>query len=140
MSCSHSSAETVMHWMLGSVAGATWAKVQIAGAVVLVTVVAMLAIHSWLDAYAAGTDTATSLGVPVRAMRNALFGVQGLLVGVLGAVAGGIGFVGLIVPHAARLLVGATHRAMLPVAVCGGALFLVWVDVISRVAAAPRPR
>jgi iron complex transport system permease protein len=131
-------ADNVMFWMLGSVAGATWAKVQIAGVVVLATVVAMLAIHSWLDAYAAGTDTATSLGVPVRAMRNALFGVQGLLVGVLVAVAGGIGFVGLIVPHAARLLVGATHRAMLPVAVCGGALFLVWVDVISRVAAAPR--
>lgn len=131
-------ADNVMFWMLGSVAGATWAKVQIAGVVVAVTVFAMLAIHSWLDAYAAGTDTATSLGVPVRAMRNALFAVQGILVGVLVAVAGGIGFVGLIVPHAARLLVGATHRAMIPVAVCGGALFLVWVDVISRVAASPR--
>ncbi|MFA5709857.1 FecCD family ABC transporter permease [Mycolicibacterium sp.] len=131
-------AEGVMFWMLGSVAGATWAKVPLAGAVVAITLAAMIAIHSWLDAYAAGTDTATSLGVPVRGLRTTLFVIQGVLVGVLVAVSGGIGFVGLIVPHAARLVVGATHRAMLPVAVCGGALFLVWVDVVSRVAAAPR--
>ncbi|CAJ1587400.1 iron ABC transporter permease [[Mycobacterium] wendilense] len=131
-------AEGVMFWMLGSVAGATWAKVPLAATVVVVTLAAMIAIHSWLDAYAAGSDTATSLGVPVRGLRTTLFVIQGVLVGVLVAVSGGIGFVGLIVPHAARLVVGATHRAMLPVAVCGGALFLVWVDVISRVAAAPR--
>lgn len=131
-------ADSVMFWMLGSVGGATWVKVQIAGVVVVLGLASMLALHTWLDAYAAGTDTATSLGVPVRAMRSLLFAVQAVLVGVMVAVAGGIGFVGLIVPHAARLLVGATHRAMLPVAVCGGALFLVWVDVISRVAAAPR--
>ncbi|CAJ1511024.1 FecCD family ABC transporter permease [[Mycobacterium] burgundiense] len=131
-------AEGVMFWMLGSVAGATWAKVPLAGAVVAITLAAMIAIHSWLDAYAAGSDTATSLGVPVRGLRTTLFVTQGVLVGVLVAVSGGIGFVGLIVPHAARLVVGATHRAMLPVAVCGGALFLVWVDVISRVAASPR--
>lgn len=131
-------AEGVMFWMLGSVAGATWAKVPLAGLVVLATLLGMLLIHSWLDAYAAGNDTAASLGVPVTALRTALFIVQGVLVGVLVAVSGGIGFVGLIIPHAARLVVGATHRAMLPVAVCGGALFLVWVDVISRVAASPR--
>ncbi|WP_448410851.1 FecCD family ABC transporter permease [Mycolicibacterium sp. XJ647] len=131
-------AESVMFWLLGSVAGATWAKVPLAGAVVLISFIGALLIHSWLDAYAAGADTATSLGVPVPALRNALFLMQAVLVGVLVAVSGGIGFVGLIVPHAARLVVGATHRAMLPVAVCTGALFLVWVDVISREMAAPR--
>ena len=131
-------AESVMFWMLGSVAGATWAKVPLAGAVVLTTLIAALSIHSWLDAYAAGTDTAAALGVPVRALRTGLFAMQGLLVGVLVAVAGGIGFIGLIVPHAARLIVGATHRAMLPVTAGAGALFLVWVDVISRESAAPR--
>ncbi|MBM7368638.1 FecCD family ABC transporter permease [Gordonia hydrophobica] len=131
-------AESVMFWMLGSVSGATWAKLPITVVVVGASAVAMLAMRSWLDAYAAGSDTAASLGVPVVALRNALFAIQALLIGVLVAVAGGIGFVGLIVPHAARLLVGATHRAVIPVAVFGGALFLIWVDVISRVAAAPR--
>lgn len=105
---------------------------------VAIGLVGALLIHSWLDAYAAGSDTAASLGVPVRALRNGLFAMQGVLVGVLVAVAGGIGFIGLIVPHAARLIVGATHRAMLPVTVCAGALFLVWVDVVSRELAAPR--
>ena len=132
------SAETVMHWMLGSVAGATWAKIPLAAVVVALALVVGLAVHSWLDAYATGSDTAASLGVPVRALRIGLFVSQGLLVGVLVAVAGGIGFVGLIIPHAARLVVGATHRAMLPVAAAAGALFLVWVDVISRVVAAPQ--
>ena len=131
-------AESVMFWLLGSVAGATWAKVPLAAVVVLGALIAALLFHSWLDAYAAGADTAASLGVPVRALRNALFAMQAVLVGVLVAVSGGIGFVGLIVPHAARLLVGATHRAMLPVAICAGALFLVWVDVISREMAAPQ--
>lgn len=131
-------AESVMYWMLGSVAGATWAKLPLAAVVVAVAFVVMFALHSWLDAYAAGSDTALSLGVPVRALRTGLFLTQGLLVGVLVAVAGGVGFVGLVVPHAARLVVGATHRAMLPVAVTGGALFLVWVDVASRMVAAPQ--
>ena len=131
-------AESVMFWMLGSVSGATWAKVPVTVIVVCASVVIMLAMRSWLDAYAAGNDTATSLGVPVAALRNTLFATQALLIGVLVAVAGGIGFVGLVVPHAARLLVGATHRAVIPVAVFSGALFLIWVDVISRVVAAPR--
>lgn len=132
------SAETVMHWMLGSVAGATWSKVPLAASVVAVALATGLALHSWLDAYATGSDTAASLGVPVRALRIGLFVFQGLLVGVLVAVAGGVGFVGLIIPHAARLVVGATHRAMLPVSAAAGALFLVWVDVASRVVAAPQ--
>lgn len=132
------SAETVMHWMLGSVAGATWSKVPLAAGVVAVALVTGLLLHSWLDAYATGSDTAASLGVPIRALRIGLFLFQGLLVGVLVAVAGGVGFVGLIIPHAARLVVGATHRAMLPVAAAAGALFLVWVDVASRVVAAPQ--
>lgn len=131
-------AESVMFWLLGSVAGATWAKIPLTAAVVLVSFTAALLIHSWLDAYAVGADTATSLGVPVRGLRNALFLVQAVLVGVLVAVSGGIGFVGLIVPHAARMVVGAAHRSMLPVTVCAGALFMVWVDVISREMAAPR--
>lgn len=131
-------AESVMFWMLGSVAGATWAKVPIAAVVVLASLAGMLLLHSWLDAFSAGSDTAASLGVPVRALRSVLFVVQGVLVGVLVAVAGGIGFIGLIVPHAARIVVGATHRAMLPVAVTGGALLVVWVDVLSRLVASPR--
>ncbi|WP_267897656.1 iron chelate uptake ABC transporter family permease subunit [Actinokineospora spheciospongiae] len=75
--------------------------------------------------------------VPVRQVRITLFVALGVLVGVLVAVSGGIGFVGLVVPHAARLLVGPRHRALLPVAAVLGAVFLVWVDVVIRIAVCP---
>lgn len=131
-------ANSVMFWMLGSLAGATWASIVPPAVVVALAAVLLLALHAWLDALAAGPETAAALGVPVRSLRLGLFVLLGVLVGVLVAVSGGIGFVGLIVPHAARLLVGATHRVMLPVAALAGGLFLVWVDVIARVAAAPQ--
>lgn len=132
------SANSVMFWMLGSVAGATWERLAIPLVVLLVVCLTMLASHGWLDALAAGPDTATALGVNVRALRTWLFVGLGILIGVLVAVSGGIGFVGLIIPHAARLLVGATHALMLPVAALGGGLFLLWVDVIARVIARPQ--
>lgn len=131
-------ANSVMFWMLGSVAGATWVKLPLATVVVVLALVALLALHGWLDALASGEETAHSLGVPVRGLRICLFVLQAVTVGAVVAVAGGIGFVGLIAPHLARLAVGARHLVMLPVAMLGGALFVVWVDVLSRVVAAPQ--
>lgn len=64
--------------------------------------------------------------------------MQALLVGAMVAVAGGIGFVGLVIPHLARILVGSLHRRLLPIAAVFGALFMVWVDVLARVAAPPQ--
>lgn len=131
-------ASTVMFWSLGSVAGATWTKLILPVLVVIVVLILMMAFSGWLDALAAGPATAAALGVPVVATRNGLFLLIGVLVGVLVAVSGGIGFVGLIVPHAARMVVGAQHRNMLPISAAGGALFLVLVDMVARVVAAPQ--
>lgn len=131
-------ADSVMFWMLGSVGGASWEKLWLPAVLSLVLGLAMLALHRWLDALAAGPETAAALGVNVAALRTTLFVALAVLVGVLVAVSGGIGFVGLIVPHAARLLVGAQHRVVLPVAALGGGLFLLWVDVLARVVARPQ--
>ncbi|TQL67628.1 iron complex transport system permease protein [Nocardioides albertanoniae] len=131
-------ANSVMFWMLGSVGGASWERLWVPAVVGLVVAVGMLAMHRWLDALAAGPETAASLGVNVMALRAGLFVALAVLVGVLVAVSGGIGFVGLIVPHAARLLVGARHRVVLPVAALGGGLFLLWVDVLARLVARPQ--
>ncbi|WP_301799689.1 iron ABC transporter permease [Nocardioides sp. ChNu-153] len=131
-------ANSVMFWMLGSVGGATWEKLVIPAVVVAVATVAMVAIHRWMDALAAGPETASALGVSVGGLRTTLFVGLAVLVGVLVAVSGGIGFVGLIVPHAARLVVGAQHRVVLPVAALGGGLFLLWVDVVARLAVRPQ--
>lgn len=125
-------AQSVLFWLLGNLSGATWAKLWLPLATVVVTLVVLLAGSAWMDALAAGTDTASSLGVPVVGLRRALFVGLAILVGVLVAVSGGIGFVGLVLPHLARRLVGARHRSLVLVSALGGALFLVWVDVLAR--------
>lgn len=138
MSADPRAANSVMFWMLGSVGGATWEKLWIPALIVAVGALTLLAIHRWMDAMAAGGDTAAALGLNVAVMRTSLFVGLAVLVGVLVAVSGGIGFVGLIAPHAARLLVGARHRVVLPVAALGGGLFLLWVDIIARLIARPQ--
>ena len=131
-------AQGVMFWMLGSVAGATWSKLWIPSAIVAVTFALLMAVSSQLDALAAGPDTAAALGINVAVLRQCLFFLQAILVGALVAVSGGIGFVGLVIPHIARLLVGPRHRRLVPAAMLCGAIFLVWVDVLARVAAIPQ--
>ncbi|BAM27234.1 putative membrane protein [Corynebacterium ulcerans 0102] len=131
-------AQGVMFWMLGSVAGGQWNKLPIPAVVVLVAFVILMLSSRQMDALAAGPDTAAALGVRVGLLRQGLFFVQALLVGAMVAVAGGIGFVGLVIPHLARILVGSLHRRLLPIAAVFGALFMVWVDVLARVAAPPQ--
>lgn len=131
-------AQSVLFWLLGSVASASWEVLPVAAMVTLVALIAMMAASGWLDALSAGPDLAASLGVPVGALRIALFVGLAALVGVLVAVSGGIGFVGLVVPHLARMVVGARHRVVVPIAALSGALFLVWVDVLARVCVRPQ--
>lgn len=130
-------AQSVLFWLLGSLAGAEWDRLWLPAVTVGAVGAVLLAGSGWLDALAAGPDTAAALGVPVRLVRNALFVALSVLVGVLVAVSGGIGFVGLVLPHIARLLVGARHRAVLPVAALSGAVFLLAVDVVARVLVRP---
>ncbi|WP_338749903.1 FecCD family ABC transporter permease [Janibacter alittae] len=130
--------QSVLFWLLGSLSGTVWQ--QILPSVIAVTIagVILMSLHSWLDALAAGPDVAAGLGVPVKGLRVGLFVLVSVLVGVLVAVSGGIGFVGLVIPHLARILVGALHRAVLPVAALGGAFFMLWVDIAARVIVRPQ--
>jgi iron complex transport system permease protein len=130
-------AQSVLFWLLGSLAGADWTRIAVPAIVVALAAAALLAVHGWLDALSVGAETAASVGVPVRAVRYGLFVGLAILVGVLVAVSGGIGFVGLVVPHAARILVGSAHRRLLPVAALCGALFLVVADAAARVLVRP---
>jgi iron complex transport system permease protein len=131
-------ARAVLFWLLGSVSLATWSSVAVAGVVVASSLAVLLLWGRRLDALAIGDDTARLLGSPPVALRAQLLVVVSLCVGAVVAVSGGIGFVGLIVPHVARRCVGGVHRRVIPVAALIGAIFLVWVDVFARVAFAPR--
>ncbi|WP_235019857.1 FecCD family ABC transporter permease [Ruania rhizosphaerae] len=128
---------SVLFFLLGSVSAATMSSL-IGPAVALVVgcVVAALLARS-LNALMTGDESAVSLGVDAARMRAILLVVASLLTGSVVSVAGGIGFVGLVVPHIARIAVGADHRRMLPVAVLGGAVFLMAADLLARTVAAP---
>ena len=131
-------AQGVMFWMLGSVVGAQWDRLLLPALVVLAAFLILMFMSNPLDAMAAGPDTAAALGVNVERLRQILFFIQALLVGAMVAVAGGIGFVGLVIPHLARIMVGSLHRRLLLIAMVLGAVFMVWVDVIARIAAPPQ--
>lgn len=129
----------VMFWLLGSLEGIRWPDVLLAVAVVALGAVLTLASTRSLDAFVFGDDVAASLGIHVARTRMLLLVLTALLTATLVSIAGAIGFVGLVLPHAARLLVGHRHGRVVPATIVLGALFMVWVDSVSRVAFAPTP-
>jgi iron complex transport system permease protein len=130
-------ARSAMMWLLGSLGGASWASVPIAAGAVFVGLVHLTVSARRLNVLAMGDETAAALGVDAGRLRKELFLVCAAVTGAVVAVSGAIGFVGLMVPHAARMLVGADHRRLLAVAPLAGAVLLIWVDILSRVVLAP---
>ncbi|HEX2301147.1 MAG TPA: iron ABC transporter permease, partial [Pseudonocardiaceae bacterium] len=130
-------ATAVLFWSLGSLSNAAWPTLGPSAVVVPIGVVYLIVQSRSLNALVAGEETALSVGVDVRAFRARLLIVTSLVTGVMVAAAGGIAFVGLVVPHMVRLVVGPDHRKVLPVSALTGAIFLVVVDLICRVAVSP---
>lgn len=130
-------AQATMFWLLGSLSGTTWMSLPLATGVVAVGIGYLRASARRLNALSMGDETATTLGVDPTRLRRELFAVTAAVTGVLVAVSGSVGFVGLMLPHLVRLMVGADHRRVLLLAPPAGAVFLVWVDVLARTLAAP---
>jgi iron complex transport system permease protein len=130
---------SVMFWLLGSLGLARWdALLTVTAVIVLGTIGYLTLVGRRLDVLAVGDETAHTLGVSPDRFRMVLLVVVSLGVGVLVSAAGSIGFVGLVVPHLARRLVGAPHVRVVPVAALLGAILLVWADVVARVLLAPQ--
>jgi len=123
---------TVLFLLLGSFAGTTWDATALPAAAALFGLGSLWAMARPLDALLTGEEPAQSLGVPVEGLKRALIGIAALVTGVLVAASGIIGFVGLIVPHAVRFVVGVGHRRVVPLSFAAGALFLVWADLAAR--------
>ncbi|PMR78810.1 FecCD family ABC transporter permease [Billgrantia endophytica] len=122
----------IVIWLMGSLASvdirdALWVSIPMGGAIV-----ALCAAGRWLDALAMGDDEARSLGVPVTAVRYVVIGCATLLGALTVSLAGMIGWVGLIVPHVARLLCGPGHALLLPASALLGASFLLAADLLAR--------
>lgn len=129
---------TVLYWMMGSFGAAEWGMLPPVAFVICVGIVLLVTNSRGLDVLSLGDETAASLGTDTRRLRRGLFALSAVMTGAMVAVSGAIAFVGLVIPHAVRLLVGAAHSTVLVLAPLLGAVFMVWVDLISRVLVAPR--
>ena len=130
--------QSVLFWLLGSFGNANWTQLPIPAIALAVAMGYLIAQGRPLNAFAMGPEPAVSLGVDVHALRRNLFIVTSLMAGVAVAVSGVIGFVGLVVPHIVRLMVGSDHRRVLPVGVLFGASFMVLGDLLARTVVAPQ--
>ncbi|MEV2275886.1 iron ABC transporter permease [Nocardiopsis sp. NPDC049922] len=129
---------TVLFWTMGGFGAATWGSLPLVLAIVVAGIALLTSASRRLDVMTLGDETAASLGVDTDRLRRGLFVLTALMTGAMVAVSGAIGFVGLVVPHVVRIVVGAGHRRVLVVAPLVGAVFMVWVDLVARVVAAPR--
>lgn len=130
-------AQEIVFWMMGGLDSRTWAHVWISAPFVSVGFGAALLQSRTLDVLLLGEDTAQSLGVDVEPAKRLLVMTSAILTGASVAVAGLVGFVGLVVPHAVRLLLGPGHRTLLPASALAGATFVVLCDLLARTVRPP---
>jgi iron complex transport system permease protein len=130
-------AQEVVFWMMGGLDARTWAHVGISAPFVLVGLCAALLQARTLDLLLLGEEAAVSLGVDVEPAKRLLLATSAILTGASVAVAGLVGFVGLIVPHAVRLLLGPAHRRLLPASALAGAAFVILCDLAARTVRPP---
>jgi iron complex transport system permease protein len=128
---------SAIFWTMGSLAGASWRSVLLLAIYVTPAALVLLALSRSLNLLALGEETAHHLGTNVERVKRVSFLVASALVGAAVALCGVIGFIGLIVPHAVRMLSGSDHRLLLPASFLAGGAFLILADTAARTVAAP---
>lgn len=128
---------SIQFWSLGSVGGATWQNLQLAFPLLLLPVVGLSIQGKALNAFVLGEDQAEHLGINTTVLKKRIVVLSTLGVGVSVALCGSIGFIGLLIPHLTRLVVGANHRLVLPASALGGSIILTLADLLARTLVAP---
>lgn len=123
----------ITFWMMGNMSGVRWPDVMLAVPVAATGVLICLANARSLDAFTFGAEAAATMGISVLWVQTLLIGTVTLITAVMVSIVGAIGFVGLVIPHAARFLFGVRHAQLVPASAFIGAIFLVIADVVSRV-------
>ncbi|KGJ10584.1 iron ABC transporter permease (plasmid) [Paracoccus versutus] len=132
-SASAEQARGIMFWLLGNLSGVRWPDSWVAVPMAALALGVGLWHARTLDAFAFGAESAASLGIDLRRTQALLIGTASLATAIMVSIAGAIGFVGLVVPHAMRILVGPRHARLVPATALAGAVFLVLSDVVSRI-------
>ncbi|GAC1617172.1 MAG: iron ABC transporter permease [Ktedonobacteraceae bacterium] len=131
------SLQALFNWLSGGIAVTSWPPIAVIGAIVLIGVVASLLLSGTLDAFALGEESAAYLGLHVESRKLLIIALGSLLTAAAVSISGLIGFVGLVTPHAMRLLLGPRHRLLLPASALSGAIFLTLADLLARTLIAP---
>jgi iron complex transport system permease protein len=127
----------IMRWLMGSLSGLETARLADLGFVTVFGGLAVLALAPQMDLLTAGEELAASRGVRLKTLKLQIFVIASVIVGSIVSLAGPIGFVGLMVPHACRLFLGWNHRRLAPAVFFAGGAFLVMCDLASRLVLAP---
>lgn len=125
--------QSIAYWMMGSFAGAKWETLAVIGPIVLLAVMFFWTQSRMLNLMLLGDESALTLGTDLHIYRQIYLLVSSLIVGFVVYAAGMVGFVGLVVPHVIRMLVGTDHKKLIPVSALTGAVFLVIADGLCRV-------
>jgi iron complex transport system permease protein len=128
---------SVLFWMSGSFASAKWSDVLPVFIVLIICIVIILLENRALDALLLGEEMAITIGVDVPKLKILIIIMSALVTGVMVSVSGTIGFVGLVIPHISRSLVGTAHKRMVPFSALLGAILMIWADAIARIVVAP---
>jgi iron complex transport system permease protein len=137
MTMNNDQVEKIVFWTMGSVSSASWRSVAISFIPVVIGVSIFVFFSKELNVILMGEETAQNLGIDVEIIRKLLLGVASIVSAAVVAVSGIIGFVGLIVPHAMRMIVGPDHKRLFPYTIISGAVFMIIADTISRIALNP---
>lgn len=122
----------VLFWLMGSFEHVTWSDLPLAAGAAMIGLVVLMSLSRSLDALLIGDEPAKSLGIRVESVKKVLIVLSALVTGTLVSISGAIGFIGLIIPHAVRSLLGVNHRYVLPGSFLAGGLFLVLADTLAR--------
>jgi iron complex transport system permease protein len=127
----------VVFWLMGGLNNATWDQVLISVPAVILGCAMIMTLSRDLNAIMVGEEQAGNLGINVNQIRMILLLAASLVTAIAVSVAGTIGFVGLIIPHVLRILVGPDHRVLLPASIIGGAIFMIATDTLARTIISP---
>ncbi|MHA1835382.1 MAG: FecCD family ABC transporter permease [Candidatus Odinarchaeia archaeon] len=127
----------IVFWMLGGLTGLGWSELTIMFVTITPLLIATVLLSGWLNTLLIGEEIAKGVGLNVNKIRWLLFMLIGGLIGVTISFIGPVGFVGLVIPHMCRLLIGSDHRYLIPASILLGASFLVFVDLLARILIIP---
>lgn len=132
LSSNRDAARQVSFWLLGSVAGAKWEDIKLIVPIILLCTIFFFTQYRTLDLMLLGDEIAITLGKDMNRSRQIYIVIVSVMVGFVVYVSGVIGFVGLIVPHICRFLIGTNHKSLIPLSALIGSIILVWADIMAR--------